>query len=464
MRILFIQPRREGGMGFKGLSLTEPLGLESIAGVLEDYETCIADLLDIEEILSLARDFQPDMCGISCSFTVDAKICREIGRRLKEENQDLFIFIGGHHASAQPQDFYTQDIDCIIKGEGEWTTEEIVKTYERGGHLEEVRGLIINSKEGQIETPKRPLIENLDLLPLPNRDLVQRYRSKYYHGFQRPVYTMETARGCPHRCKFCSVWCFYEGAYRMKSAQRVIQEISSIPGKYIFITDDNFFTIIKRAKEIALELKARGINKYFTIQARSDDINANRDLIKLWKRVGLSAVFIGFEQIDQDGLNDLEKKNSLENNEEALRFLQREKISVTASFIIHPAYKSSDFKKMLEYIQRLKIKIPSYSILTPLPGTSLYEDLKDRLITDNHELFDLLHTVLPTRLPLKKFYEEYSNLYARTYSYRRLLQMGLGHVARHFLFQVSALPHLIQLSRGAWRFFDPESFLADHRE
>lgn len=464
MRILLIQPRREGGMGFKGLSLTEPLGLESVAGALEEHEICIADLMEIEEVLQLAKEFRPAMCGISCSFTVDAKISKEIAKRLKEESQDLFLFIGGHHASAHPHDFYIQDIDCIIRGEGEQTTKEMVKAYEKGEDLKEVKGLIINGRERQIETPKRPLVKDLDLLPLPNRDLVKQYRPKYYHGFQKPVYTMETARGCPHRCRFCSVWRFYEGEYRMKSAERVIQEIFSIPGKYIFITDDNFFTMINRAKEVALGLEAKGIHKYFTIQARSDDINANRDLIRLWRRVGLSAVFIGFEQIDQEGLNNLEKKNSLKNNEEALAFLQKEKISVTASFIIDPAYSSNDFKRMLEYIRRLKIKIPSYSILTPLPGTRLYEDLKDRLITENHELFDLLHTVLPTELPLKKFYEEYSNLYARTYSYRRLLQMGLGHVCRHILFQVGALPHLIELKRGAWRFFNPESFLADHKE
>lgn len=462
MRVLLIQPRRDVGMGFRDLSVIEPLGLELVAGALQGHTVKILDLMGTEDIVRAAVEYQPDMCGISCSFTVDVNRTREIARAIKRRLRDTFIFVGGHHASANPRDFLASEIDCIVIGEGEITARELVDSYAAGRDLKEVKGLVLNEKEEQFHTEPRPLIADLDQLPYPARDLVAEYRDRYYHGFQKPLYTVETARGCPHRCKFCSVWRFYRGKYRMKSPERVADEITHIPGYYVMITDDSFFTHVGRATEIARLLQKAGIRKYFTIQARSDDIVNHPQLVRLWKKVGLSSVFIGFEQIEQSGLNELGKQNSIENNEAALALLRKEGIHVTASFIIDPAYQRSDFQKVLSYIKKLKIRTASFAILTPLPGTQLYEELKDRLLTSNYDLFDLLHTVIPTHLPLEQFYKEYANLYAKTYNIRRLAGLGLGYFLRHIVFKMSNLPHLMRLARGALRLFDHRAYLADH--
>ncbi len=463
MKILLIQPRRLG-IGFRSLMPIEPLGLEMLAGALKGHEVKILDFMDLDEIVAEATNFEPDMCGISCSFTVDLDNTLAISRKLKSRLNDPLVFVGGHHAATNPHHFKDYSIDAIALGEGEEIVKELTDVYEGGGHLENILGIAYNVNQSgatkQYVTDSRPLIQNLDLLPSPRRDLVSKYRKHYYLGLRRPVYALETARGCPYKCKFCSVWQFYRSSYRMKSARRVFEEIVEIPGETILITDDNFFANIQRAYKIGEMLKEAGVKKYFSIQARSDDIFSNLELLDLWREVGLSSVFIGFEQIDQKGLNDLEKRNTIKNNELALYELRKRGMGVTSSFIVDPSYDEKDFETMLNYIKAKGVKTPSYSILTPLPGTVLYEEVKDRIITEECHLYDLLHTVLPTKLPLDKFYEEFAKLWKKTY------MNGIKKPNLKSIKDVISTPslwfHSLKLINCMNRFFKSKNYLKSH--
>jgi radical SAM superfamily enzyme YgiQ (UPF0313 family) len=122
-------------------------------------------------------------------------------------------------------------------------------------------------------------------------------------------------------------------------------------------------------------------------------------------------VFCGMETFSQNRLGGLDKRLSIEDQEKAAEILRDLGIIMYASFIVDPDFTRKDFKALRAYIRRLKLKHISFSILTPLPRTKLFEDRKDELLTDRFELFDLLHTLLPTRLPLKEFYAEFASLY-----------------------------------------------------
>ncbi|UMZ72595.1 B12-binding domain-containing radical SAM protein [Natranaerofaba carboxydovora] len=463
MRILLIQPRRLG-IGFRSLMHIEPLGLEMLAGALEGHELKILDFMSPEEIIREAITFEPDMCGISCSFTVDLENALSIARGIKENLPSTLIFVGGHHAATNPQHFKDLSVDVIALGEGEEIVKDLAEYHAEGIDLKKVSGIVLNEDDGdgikQRYTSSRPLIWDLDRLPHPRRDLVSAYRKNYYLGLRRPVYALETARGCPYKCKFCSVWHFYRSSYRMKSAKRVFEEIVDIPGDTVLITDDNFFANIDRAYKIGELLKEAGVKKYYNVQARSDDIVSNLELIDLWREVGLSSVFIGFEQIDQKGLNDLNKRNSIKNNEKALYELRKRGMGVTSSFIVDPSYDEKDFDVMLSYIKEKGVKTPSYSILTPLPGTVLYEEMKDKIVTEDCQLYDLLHVVLPTKLPLEKFYKEFAKLWKKTYieGVKKPCVRSVKDVA----FNPAMWFHSLSLLKGMNRFFKAENYLKSH--
>jgi radical SAM superfamily enzyme YgiQ (UPF0313 family) len=353
--------------------------------------------------------------GISITFTIDVYRALDIASEAKSADPRTFVFVGGHHPALRPQDFYHPAVDAIVVGEGELTTSELVDTLAAEGDLGQVPGLVLNRSEGQHFTGHRPLLKNLDALPYPVRVLNPTSRQEYYAIIIRPIALVETARGCPHRCRFCSVWPFHRGSVRYKSPQRVVREVAALEQSYVLFTDDNFLTNGKRAGEIARLIRERGIEKRYSLEARSDDIVRHPEVIGQWREVGLDHVFIGFERPDQRGLDAVNKHNSVKNNEDALAILRSWGIEPNPSFIADPGDGHEEFEALRAYMRRLGIKFPFFSVLTPLPGSALFTEMEDNLATANYELFDLAHAVIPTRLPPAEFYQEFAGLWRWAY-------------------------------------------------
>jgi len=365
------------------------------------------------------------------------------------------VVIGGHHATMMPKDFFHDDIDAIVVGEGEWTMRELVDGLVEGRDLREIPGLFVKTKEGFVDTGPRDFVKDLDQLPFPDYSAIGKYRRYYHMGFQKPLALVETTRGCPYHCNFCSVWIFYQGRCRMKSPERVVSELGGLKERKILFTDDNFLINISRAEEIARLFKKSHLKKQFTIQARSDTIVKHPDTVVRLKEVGLKGVFIGFEKIRDDELASIEKKNSVRNNEEALEILRSLDIDVWASFIVDPDYRKEDFDHLREYIIEHRIETPTFSVLTPLPGTPLYQEKEERLTERDYDLFDIAHAVLPTRLPLAEFYQEYARLWDTPYSKYRLIWEGLGALLKGRF----TLPQLMRMLWSAKKLSDPSFYL-----
>jgi radical SAM superfamily enzyme YgiQ (UPF0313 family) len=306
-------------------------------------------------------------------------------------------------------------VDALVVGEGELTASELVDAVAAGGDPGRVPGLVLNGPQGQHLTGQRQLLKDLDALPYPARGANRASRQDYHLVVIRPVGLVETTRGCPFRCRFCSVWPFYRGQVRHKSAQRVVREVMAVREPKVMFTDDNFLTQGDRAGEIARLICERGIQKRFSFQARSDDIVRHPEAVEQWREVGLDHVFIGFERPDQGGLEAVNKRNLVANNEKALAILRSMGIEPNAAFISDPRDGREDFDALCSYVRRLELRFPYFSILTPLPGSPLFDELQDSLSTTNYELFDLLHAVIPTRLPPEEFYEEFARLWTEVY-------------------------------------------------
>ncbi len=437
MRVLLAQPDQNRTMGFQQLARVEPLGLEMIAGALwSRHEVALLDLrLEPDGLADTLAALRPHLVGISASFTIDIYRALDIAGAAKAADPRTFVFVGGHHPSLCPEDFCHPAVDAIVVGEGELTARELVDTVAAEGDLGRVPGLVLNQPQGQHFTGHRPLLKDLDALPYPARELNRTYRQGYYIVVVQPMALVETTRGCPHRCRFCSVWPFYRGLVRYKSPQRVARELEAVEQPNVMFTDDNFLTKADRAGAIARLIRERGIQKRYSLQARSDDIVRHPEVVGQWREVGLDHVFIGFERPDQSGLKAVNKHNTVKNNEEALAILRSLGIEPNASFISDPSDGREDFDALRAYVRRLKLRFPFFCVLTPFPGTALFAETKDRLTTTNYELFDLSHAVTPTRLPRVEFYQEFAKVWRQAYPRWKIeffrLSVTLRDLLRH---------------------------------
>ena len=417
MRVLLVQPNQERTRGFQRMACLEPLGLETIAGGLSPrHEVGLVDLrVEPNRLAATLTAFRPAVVGISANFTTDTYQALAVAKAVRELAPETYVVVGGNHASLRPIDFHHAAVDAVVLGEGEVTARELAECLAVGGDPRQVSGLALSRPGGQSFTRERPLVENLDALPLPQRSLSQGHRRLYHLVLTRPLALVETIRGCPYRCRFCAVWRFHRGGVRRKSAHRVVEELTQVEEPNVLFTDDNFLSDIPRSREIARLIRERGIRKRYQIQARSDAIARHPEVIAEWRDVGLGTVFIGFEKPVQAELEAVNKRNTVENNEKALAVLRRQGIEPTASFIVDPDYGQAEFAALRAYVGRLRLQWPTFTVLTPLPGTPLFECMKERLTTSSYELFDLLHAVVPTRLPLPEFYRDLAALWRSAY-------------------------------------------------
>jgi radical SAM superfamily enzyme YgiQ (UPF0313 family) len=451
------------------LTFVEPLGPICVAACLEEdgHECKVFDLrIDGEEHgLDLCKRFAPDVVGLQCNFTTERNRTVRLAKRIKRENPSVFIVIGGHDASRDPSWFNDDVIDAVAVGDGEEVMPPMVDAIQRGHDLATIPGLMLHREGRWISTGHAPTRKNLDDYPLPARHLIEQYADHYYINFHKPLALMETARGCPFKCNFCSVWKFHESTFREKSPARVVRELQAIKAEAIFITDDIFWMNVKRGEEMARQIKAAGIKKFFTVQTRTDIICKFPHLIEMWKDCGKLAIFLGLESVTDAGLKAVNKKNTADNNVKAIKILQQLGVGFSPNFIVDPAWTRDDFKRLRDWIDETGAYNSGFSVLTPLPGTDLWDTVKEQVTTHDWEMYDIVHAVLPTTLSLDDFYEEYSGLWRHAldvrYRYRGKWRTYVQLGAAIATGKVS----LNNVRRGvgmAKTFSNPETFLRAH--
>lgn len=471
MKVALLKAPTGGIIGLEMITFVEPLGLECVAGGLEEagHEVAIVDLrLDgHEEGLRKAAAFEPEIVGLQCNFTTERFRMLRLARRVREVLPEALILVGGHDASRDPSWFMRPGIDAVVVGDGEEVMPALVEARAGGAALASVPGLLINEAAGPRPTGTVAGRECIDELPFPARHLIREYAPEYYINFRKPLALLETARGCPFRCNFCSVWKFHEKSYREKSPERVVAELRQVEADSIFITDDIFWMNVKRGRELARQIQDAGIRKHFTVQTRSDIICKFPELIEQWKGCGNLSIFLGLEKIDDQGLDSVNKKNSAANNERALEILRDLGVGYTPNFIVDPSWEVEDFEKLKRWIDRTGAYNSGFSVLTPLPGTDLWDEVKDEVNTQDWELFDITHAVLPTKLPLREFYAQYAGLWQHATDVRYRIR---GKLRTHLQLVLALATG--RVSPGALRkgmrigsvLSRPESFLRAHGE
>ena len=423
MKILFIQPKKAPQtIGGEDFFLYEPLALEYLAaGVVKDHEVRILDLRLDENLERTLSDFCPDVVGIT-AYTVHVNPVIYLCKKIKKWNSEVFIVIGGHHATVSPEDFYNPFIDFVVMGEGVFVFKEIIERLDKKKDFNGIPGIAYKKGDEFVKVLPEPIL-NLDSFPFPERGLTEKYRKYYYSEWMKPLASIRTSKGCPFRCNFCALWKLTGGRYLKRDPVKIIEELTEIKEEFVFFADDESLVDVDRMKHLANLIMESEIKKRFFLYGRSDTIARNPDLLKLWKEAGLERIFVGLEFFKEEDLKYIKKGSSVKDNNDAIKILNDLNIEIYGSFIVRPEFNKSDFKDFRQYCRKLGLNFPSFAVLTPLPGTDFYKEVEDKLITRNYDCFDFLHTLLPTALPLKDFYKELYNLYKKAIPVRRYLSL-----------------------------------------
>ncbi len=432
MKILLIQPP-SGTKHSDKVYLHEPLALSYLgAGLKADgHEVALLDARLEPGIEAFLLRERPDLAGIT-GYTTQVNIIKEISARVKALLPEPFVVVGGHHATIRPEDFNDPNIDLVVIGEGVAAIREIARNLEQGMPLRGIPGLALPGREMEFSVP-RPFTD-LDCLPLPDRSLTARYRRNYFSEWLKPMASVRTSAGCRNQCRFCALWTITGGRYLRRDPERVVEELKTIEEPNVFFCDDESMCDARRMDVLADRIRDEDIRKRYFLYARADTIVRNPALFAKWRSIGLSQVFVGMESFSDDRLREMKKGITTDQQSAAARILEELGILLYASFTVDPGFTRDDFRALRRFVRKLRIRHAAFSVLTPLPGTRMYEERRGDLLAEKPELFDLLHTLLPTALPLHEFYSEFARLYKDAiplkYGLRTLCRYGFPGALR----------------------------------
>ncbi len=366
-----------------------------------------------EKVEKLDLEAKPDLVGIT-AMTATATRAYEIADHFR--SRGVPVVMGGMHVSSIP-DEALQHCDSVVIGEAEGLWPTLLADLERG-ELKRVY---------RHEEPP-----SLTGLPFPNWDL---YRDKHY----LPVHFVETTRGCPWDCEFCAVTTAFGGKYRSRPSEDVLGELRNrkpFEGRFqlpncVFFIDDNIISNRRYATELLARVADLNIHWF---SHASVNIASDPEILKLCKRSGCEALLIGFETLSSETMSSIgHKPNRPANYYDIVNRIHEAGIGIDAAFVFgFDTDEEGVFDRTLEFIHRAKIEIPYYSILTPYPGTRLYQRMLDegRLLTRDWSLYDTSHVVFrPRRLSPEQLLDGYLGILKESFTWSSIVRRLWGTTA-----------------------------------
>lgn len=418
MRVLLLRPvPANERFGLGPFFRIEPLGMEYIAAALEarGHRVALADLrfTSLEQQMRAAR---AGLVGIAAMHALETDEVLALARRVRAIAPGVPIFVGGHSAAAYPAPFLVRDVTAVVVDDGESVLPDVADALDRGAPLNSVPGLCLDDGDGgEVQTGTEMGTFVLDRVPLPARAHVQRWRHQYSCLAHRPVWLVETARGCPFRCSFCSIWQLHARAVRERSIDSVCRDFASV-GDHVFIADDLFWHHPSRSLALAAELRRRGIRKRWILaQSRVDVVARHADLLEAWRPIARDFdIFFGLEAATDQGLQDLDKDATVDETAHGVDVARRLGYGVTGNFVVDPAWGHEDFARLWAFVERHKLFQAGFTILTPLPGTEYFEKMRPLLRGRQWSHFDMHHLLWRPALGAERFFELYCEMWRRS--------------------------------------------------
>ena len=387
MKITLIQPY------FPTHIAAPPLGLGYLAGYLRSYGhkvelfDCAAKEITTEKLVEALKKGKPNLIGITV-FTMFYPEARETIREVKKITS-VPVVIGGPHVSALPR-FSLEDTeaDFAVVGEGEKTLLELVTMIEKEKReFTAVKGLVFKTKTGKIiENKRRPLIKNLDSLPLPAWDLIepQKYPPAPHGAFYKrfPIAPIITTRGCPYNCSFCASKITWEQKLRFRSPQAVVDEIELLVKKFgvkeFHFEDDNFTASREHAMAVCQEIIKRNLDIVWACPNGVRIDRLDEELLKTMKKSGCYLLAFGIESSSQEILDRANKDLDLKLTPKVLKMVKKVGIQTWGFFIIGlPGETRKTIQETISFAKKLPLDRAQFCKFTPLPGTIIFEEWRE---------------------------------------------------------------------------------------
>jgi anaerobic magnesium-protoporphyrin IX monomethyl ester cyclase len=372
-----------------------------------DYMDCTLNENPWGDLEEKVRKEIPAVVGISVICTAFIYDGMNAANLIKSVSPRSIIIMGGEHPSFTAEETLRDcpAIDYICVGEGELTLTEFLRTVEKKEDLSKVLGLAYLNKRGEFTyTGDRPLIEDLDTLPMPAYHLAKMEHPYVNLPSEGPRgLVVNFSRGCTWDCSFCSESAFYKRTWRKRSPERIADELQLLKEKYnrsLFYVGDNTFNVTRdQGIGFINEMLKRKTHQRFWLQSRADLIIRDEDLLDGYREAGVYQFMMGLEYHKNDVLNDIRKRQTVEQARKAMELLNRHKLMVMATLLIgHWEETEEDREAFLKFFGRY-VDHFGLNIITPLPGTPLFYQMKQkgRIMDWDYRNFDYLHAVMPTR-------------------------------------------------------------------
>ncbi len=346
-----------------------------------------------------------------------SKICRE--------SSNAKIIFGGIPASFLTEEIFkkSNSIDIIVRGEGEITFQEILD----GKEISLIKGISYKKNKEIINNPSREHILDLDSLGLPLRDPfpLKKYRSasEKFSG----VATVETSRGCPYGCNFCTQKSKEGLRLRQRSLDLIMKDFFDISRfefiKRIMFVDNDFLTDIERAKKILKLIIENNLNKRFSFMIATRILNLLRggnEIFELLKEANFKIVFVGIESVSEKYIDKIGKIKNMETCISIIKKLENYNIRPLPSYIIgFPEETESDMNQTINFAKKLNTIMFSFNICTPYPGTDFYEELKEKEILKsyNYNMLNNANNLIKGNIDVEKIFKRAHKEYLFRFNY-----------------------------------------------
>jgi radical SAM superfamily enzyme YgiQ (UPF0313 family) len=466
------------------LSLTEkskvigawpPLGVLYVATLLreEGVEVSILDQAaegySLEQTLKWVKRESPDLLGFSV-LASSGKTATRIAAEVKKHDKDVLTVFGNYYATFNDSRLLTKypQVDVVVRGEGEVTTKELVEHIQRNEDLKKVKGITFRRRGKITSTPDRPLIDEVDSLPIPDRTLLNvEYHSTLVGAIGAPkkFTTLLSSRGCPYRCRFCGCQKIVNCTWRPRSVEGSFNELEQLVSEgyqqFLFV-DDSFTINPKRVMQLCEEIIKSKLDVEWICEGRVN--HTNKELMGLMVKAGCRIIYYGIESANQRILDYYDKRITPNQSKRAVETARRAGMDmIVGSFIIGaPTESRKEVVRTLKFAQEIPLDIPQYNILGIFPGMALWDEFKElgyltkELEEEYWEMGICAANVHPDTLP----YEEMKDLvryYYRQFFIQRpnfLLKQLARTLKSSFRLQIigANIPRIRQIIKG-WRDF-----------
>lgn len=420
MKFSFINPSSNEELSGRigGEASWPPLGPLYMATILREkgLEVSVLDQpakgFSIEDTVRWVERESPDILGFS-GYSMSGRTAARTSIEVRKRIPDLPMVFGSLYATFNAERVLRKypSVDIVARGEGEETVVDLVDALKKGGSLKDVQGITFRKGDAIVSTPDRPLIEDLDALPFPDRGLLDEEYHSEIGGANIAVKkftSLVSSRGCVYRCRFCSCRLLCRGRWRARSVDNTLEELHYLASEgyeqFIFV-DDCFTLDPKRAIEICRRMREERLDFEWICEGRVD--SCSYEMLREISRAGCKIIYFGIESANQRILDYYEKTITPEQSVRAVETARKAGMDlVMGTFIVGaPDETRQEIQNTLDFARKLQIDLPQFNVLGVHPGTEIWDEMKAKGYLDEEEHWEMgvgVPRICPTAVPFQE--------------------------------------------------------------